>query len=482
MHADKIIEATMLIAGGHEIKAALLLRDVIRAMEDFGADRMELASVVQLSADAWRRAAMRIAKPDGTSLPGVQQRMRVEFLAEAQSAYEELRDIPNMVRMTRAMGDAYMAQGKSLAAMQQLEDASHLATRYNTLDILETVPFLRQLAEACKAAFEQYATQHMPAHLDAGPKAAGYLSLVGDNVQAATYLSEVADQYHQAAVAYHQNGRHTNALNALMQAILMEVVTGREGALEHRADQLVQYSILNGDRKSLDVYDRAMRLTRNGSIAVANAIILERAKAVFFNSNSFSALRQYHDVMNEGLSYFVTLLKDLFTSEGVDETRLLRGVWIHLEVAFRYSMSWIQTLELLEPLRKLSSVRQMRSDGMELLRYGMKMYLSGLTMGSNYYSQSGYYVPSDPHLAQWLSGVSSDAPTNMHEVHLYLARQVGCTPAEIEAALTRYGDMRLVSRIKGVTGELAFAQLRYANLMNHYVSLKESRRRGSVRK
>jgi tetratricopeptide (TPR) repeat protein len=480
-HATQLIEAAELLAAGQGLKAALMLRDLIRIMEDLGANRSEVAPVLRLSADAWRQASVGLVRHSSEHPFNVRQRMRVDFLEEARAAYNVLLDIPNVMRTTRSIGSAYMAQGKFLAAMQQLEDAAVLATKYETLDFVEVMPLWRELGAACKAAFEYFATNAAPAHLDAGPRAAGYLLLVGDGTGAAAYLGEVAERYHQAAVSFHKSGRHPNAMNALIQAILMEHVMGHANALESHADQLVQYAILNGDRKSLEVYDRAMQLARRGSVALANASILERARTVFFKSNDFSSLRQMYDVMDEGLYVMTELLKSLFMTKGVHADRLLKAVWVHLEVTFRYSMSWFQTLEMLDTLRTLSSVRQVYSHGMELLRFADKKYLGALDIAGRHYAHSGYYKLADPRVVQWLFDASSEHPADLSEMHAYLAQQVGSTPAEVAAAFSLYGDERMVRRIKGLTGELMFAKLRHAVLTHHYGVLKENRRGMSMK-
>lgn len=472
-YARELIEATAFMAGGQDLKAALILRDVIRALEGRGADRSELAPVLRLSADAWRRAAARFSSPDGEQLSNIRQRMRVEFLSEARAAYRVLSDFPSMVRMTRAMADAHMAQRRYLSAAQLLEKNFDLPTRRSVMDITEAVPFLKQLAEAFQLAFEKYSTRRSPSFLVTGPKAAGYLYLTSDNPQTSTYLEMVADRYAQVSKIFHQKNRHVDALEALLQGLVLEATLGREDVVAQHADRIVQYAILTGDRHSLAIYDRAMHLAQNGSVTVANAIIREQAQKIFIRSANFEALEEFHEVVDRGMDYVSRLAGNAFYEGTPNDAKILGGLWLNVDVIFRQAMAWVRTLEMLALFRNAPRVHQLGMFGIERLRYGSVLYTSSMISASAYYPFSHNHVPASPDLTRLIERVSPDGPLDMNELQTLLARQAGCTPAEVAAAFTPYGDVRIINRIKAVAGELMFAQIRQVVLTHHYTSLRK---------
>lgn len=479
-YAQKIIEATAFIASGHELKAALLLREVIRLMEDHAAGQDELKPVLRLYADAWRRAASRFTAQSGELLPNVRQRMRVEFLAEARAVYMALRDIPNVVRMTRATADAFMARGQVMGAAKLAGEAFSLALRYTALDFTEVQQFLKQMAEIYKAAFEKSTTGRFPDNLDLGPKAAAFMYMTATTGEASNYLQVVAERYHEVAKIYHGRGRHVEAFNILAQAIVLDIALGRQGAIEQHADQIAQYAILSGDRKTLIIYDRAMRLAQIGSALAATTMIQERAQVlVAAKSRNFYALKMFHEALDAGMNYVTQLSMNPFYDVVLSDTKILRAMWLQMDVTFRQTMAWAQTLEMLEPLRVFSAIREFGKGGMEGLRYGNTMYVASLTTAGAYEPPSAHHVRADPYLLRLMSGISmtGEGASGMREIHVFLANQAGCTPAEVAAAFTPYGDARIVSRLKAMTGELMFAQLRHAALTYAYVPLNKQWRR-----
>lgn len=471
---EQLIQATTLIAGGQPLKAALLVRDVLRQMEDRSADKDELAPVLSLSAEAWRRTAARFATYSADYLTTTRQFMRVGFLAEARAAYMQVRDLENVVRMTRATADAYRVLKRYVAAARILEEALAVAVRHEALDVVEAHPFLKQLGEAHQAAFEAASARRYPAFLESGPKAAGYLYLTGDTPYTMAYLEKVADRYHQVAEVYHRLNRHAEAFATVLQASVLEVVLGREDAVAQRADQIVQYAILAGDQRALASYGRALRFAQNGSAAMAQAVIHEQARALIAgNANSLRALDAFHEAVDGGMDYVSRLAGNSFYGDHPDDEKALRELWINMGVAFRQGMAWVRSVEMLSPYRFSSLIRQFGRQGIRQLEYGDRVHTGNLTAASALYPSSPDYVRADPHLYLLLAQMGGGGELDMSTIALYLARQLNCTPAEVKAALTPYGDRRIVERMKAMTGEVIFAQLRQTLLTHHHKSLRE---------
>lgn len=473
-YARDLIEAAAYIASGKELKSALLLRDVVRGKQDQGVDRQKLRPVLQVYADSWRRAAYRFASHSGELLDSVRQNMRREFLDEARTAYMHAMDFTNFVRMTYAMARIDMVQGHFLDALDTFEEAFNIAYKQIALDLVEVTPFLKQFGEACQVVFEKYSTRHYPRHLDSGPKAAAYLFLTGDYPDAARYLEVVADRYFEAAKIFHQHGRHTDAFNTLVQAVVFEVVMKGEEVIAQHADQVVQYSILTGDRNSLAVYNRAMALIQHGSSMAGNTAVLAHARFLVTRPEALSALKAFHGVIDMAMGYVVSVVSDVFHNDKFDDTKILKAAWIQMEIVFRQAMAWLRTLESLESLRIATSVSQIGRDGVGVFRYDEAVYLNSLTTAGAFDLSRPGFVRANPHLIRMMNLISpGDPKLDFREIEVYLAQQVECTPAEIAAAFSSYADARIVGKIKGAIGELMFAQLRHMRLLHHYVSLRE---------
>lgn len=469
-HAASLIEAAALMASGDALKATFLLRDLIRLLEDKGAGPAEADPVYRMYAEAMRQTAAALAFPGGGQLPNVRHRMRADFLREARNAYIVLKDFPNVVRTMRAIADVFMARGAFLGAAQILEEALTLAHQQSLLEFPEMVPFFSQLAKASASAFEKQFERHS----DLGPRAAAYLALAGDVAAADAYLDQVADIYFRLSTTFHRNGRYDDAFNVLLQAVVLKTLLGQDDALPQNADHVVQYAILNGDRDSLAVYDRAMRLARDGATPVATAMVLERARALAAEMGAFEALQLYHGTVDNGMHYMARLSIAMFNGDDPDMEKVMNGLWASMDAIFRYGMAWMRTLELLRGAHDSPFIRLLGHSGLTRMAAVGKIYGASISAAQAGYPSSVQYVRPDPELARLLAGFSyGDASTDMREIEVFLAARLGCTPAEVAAALTPYAPDATVARLKGLTGELMFAQLRHAALVHHYTIQRE---------
>lgn len=462
-HAQALSEAAALIAGGQALKAALLLRQVLRTMEDDGVNPYEREPVLSLSAVAWSRAALRFASSSADYTAGVSQRMRIDFLLESLADYMVLEDVPNQIRIQRAIATAHLSGDRPNAAVEVLGKAFELARTHLVLQAREMQQLFSEMATANKAAFDR----QPKAKPDMAIRAAAFHQLTGESTQALVYLGKAHDRLLGIALDAHQLKQDHKAVAFLAQAVVLGIAAGREEMLVRNADLLLQYAILDGDKESTRIYDRAIRMAQSGMREMADRVIQGRAQVILDRTVSRHALVVFHGVVDLGVECLASIAKT--------SPKVLDAAWALMDAAYWKDDAWRRTLDMLEPFLGEPFVEHMWRDGLAKLRAASAEHELALNLAARHYRVARLQLnAASPALANLVAVAELGYPEALQLIYMQIARDMNCSMAAAESVFTPYGDARLRGRLREALGELTFVHLR-SKAMLHDLNARQGR-------
>lgn len=471
-YAQEVGEAAALIAGGEEVKAAFLLRQVIRTMEDRGYTVDDREPVLRLTADAWGRAALRFVSNAADYTPGVRQYLRVDFLSEALTIYTTLEDVPNRIRIHRALAAAHLSLNHPKLAADELRVALDLAQLHEALSPQEMRQLLAETISACKSLFDRYPR----AKIENAMKVAAFYQLLGDSAQAMVYLEKIQARILENAKVLNQRGKHHSALVAASQATVLGIIVGREDVLARYADLLMRYAISNGDTASAQIYDRAIHLAQSGMQDLSSHMIEDRAKMLLvLPSTGKRAIEVFHTLIDVGVKYLSGFAKSATQSGNYQDPKILDAANALMEATYWQNDALRRTIELMEPLVEQPLVEALVKDWLIQLKAGVDEHSRAVSWAAKHYRATQRPIAgANPALILTVAETSLDHPEALQRLYMEIARDMNCSIAEAESLFTPYGDTQLQGRLREALGELAFAHLR-SKAIRHDLNVRNER-------
>ncbi len=461
-YSDELMTAAVFIASGQELKAALLVRQVIRGMEDLGVNLDDMKPIMRLSGDAWRRAAARFAITPTHASANLRQRIRNDLLLEALAVYKIVEDIPEQIRIMRAIAKAKLSRQNSNAAVGVLANVFDLAKTQLALGVSEFRQLIVEMATAAQTASDLHS---LP---DAAIQTAALRQSLGENDQAVMLLGKASERFLDISKIMHQRERHAEALKTLTEAIQLGMLAGLEDVFVQHADLLIKYSALTGDVESLQVYERSLHLTGLSMRGAADHLIQDRARVILSNPD-VNALAEFHRILDSATQYPVAYLSMMTKDNRHQEPEFLEAALAQMDGMFWQNAAWVRTLDMMQSLQHLPNMEKRWEHGVASLQYTSAQYRQAMHMAAAHYRLTRRRITSaSPSLIEFVAGADFSDPNAVWGVYARIAQELELPVSEVAGAFSPYGDARVRVRLQNAMGHLPFAHVQSAVLSHEF--------------